>query len=122
METDKANATAAAAARMLEALRVYRGQVEQLFRAGWDSDRYRAASALFLQMQEDVGRLPLVHVPWLQVLISRFEFSHLLWETRHAGAAPEQLADCRAKHLEAVANLHESCVAVYGKSGPPAGG
>lgn len=115
MDKDKVNATAAAAARLLAALDVYRGEVEQLVRAGWDTESYRAAADLFLQMQEEAARLPLVHVPWLQVLISRFEFSHLLWESRQAGATFERLATCHQKHLAAVEHLHASCVEAYGR-------
>ena len=108
MDTDKPNAPAAAP-RLLDALHTYRGVVERLVRAGWDADGYKAAADLFLQMQELAVQLPAIHPVWLEVLISRFEFTHRLWECRHAPDAAQALAASVAAHLGALERLVALC-------------
>ena len=108
MDIDKPNASPAAH-RLLAALHTYRGVVERLVRSGWDADAYKAAADLFLQMQELAVQLPAIHPAWLEVLISRFEFTHKLWESRHAAEGAEVLAACLAAHLGSLERLRVRC-------------
>jgi hypothetical protein len=101
------------AGQMLGALEAYRRVAERMARQGWEIDDYRAAAALFAQMRGHTGRLPKVGVAWIGFLITRFEFAQALWDQRQQPDPEAALADCYARHADAVAQLEASCMKAY---------
>ena len=112
MDNDEPNEPASAARRMLAALTAYRHHVDRL-QHGWENESYKEATDLFAQIRGHAALLPEVHLAWLQVLVSRFEFAQAVWELRTNPAARELVAHCHAKHAEAIVLLHERCLDAY---------
>jgi len=115
LEIDKRGDARAAAARLALAVHAYRGAIEAFVQLEWDPERYRTAADLFAHVEADAARLPAVQLEWLEVLISRFEFTHAWWEARLATKDTERLSIHQGRHLGALERLLAGC-AKYGRN------
>lgn len=109
MESDHRRDAQEAAARLASAVHTYRRFVEGLAHLEWDPQRYKVAADLFAYMEAEAKRLPAVRLQWLEVLISRFEFTHAWWEARHASKGMDCLAARKGRHLGALERLLSGC-------------
>lgn len=100
-----------AARRLTQALRTYRGILRRLLDEGWNAAGYTASAELYLCMQEDARHLPQLRTHWLDFLITRFEFTHALWDLRSEPRATRRLVDCHGQHAAALEKLLAQCEA-----------
>ena len=97
------------AAQALGLLARYEQAVDALLANGRDPDLYCEASALFDTLQLHASDLAGVRVAWVEVLISRFEFTQALWQVQATGAEAGRLRSLGLAHLCAIARFrHES--------------
>lgn len=105
---DREKPHASHSAGLLAALHRYEQLLQQLVPAGWDTGLYTESSLVFDEMSIHVRPLARLRVCWMEVLISRYELTHALWDTRTHGT-PNEVAAMGTKHLLAVERLRQLC-------------
>ena len=103
----------AIAFHVLAALEEYEEHVTTLVTCGWDADVYMKASDQFADLQLHCASLPKVQVPWVAVLISRFEFVAALWDSRAAVRGQPRLRALHEQHCASISELRQRCMREY---------
>lgn len=98
---------------LLALLAAYEQEVRRL-RAGWDAEAFSQASRQFGPIRDACMRLPALHAEWVEVLISRFEFTDVLWQ-QHAHQGGARLHEAHERHAAALRKLRLAC---EGRRGP----
>jgi hypothetical protein len=93
------------ALRFLAALDLYEAHVTLLVEQGWDPVAYLQASSAFEQLRALAARLPDLRVPWVDVLVTRFEVAAILLDLKHTPRPDALLAESDANHRQAIAAL-----------------
>ena len=86
----------------------------RLLRGGWDAEAYGRAWQQFGQLRDLALRLHLLQGEWVAVLISRFEFTDLLWKRRGEAGVGERLHEVHEVHVAALRKLRQACEKAYG--------
>lgn len=95
------------ATQALGLLARYEQAVDALLANGRDPALYSEASALFDTLQLHASDLAGVRASWVEVLISRFEFTQALWQTQATGAEAGRLRSVGLTHLAAIASFRQ---------------
>lgn len=103
--------TRRSAGELLAVLPAYEREVRRL-RAGWDAEAFSLASLHFSRLRELSMPLAAIHAEWVEVLISRFEFTHALWQ-QHAQQGGAQLHEVHERHAAALRKLQLACSGRY---------
>lgn len=96
---------AAIASQLAGALDAYEAEVASMAARPEDLDAYRQVSERMDQMRLYAGALPELSVPWAELLIRHFEFTHGVWQLQQQKIRPEALDALRAQHHEAVLSV-----------------
>ena len=105
------------ATRALQVLADYERAASALLAEGPASQAYRQGSRLFEDLQGLASDLPHARVAWVEVLISRFEFTHALWTAGSEHAARDSARALGLVHLAALARFREKCRIAYLSAG-----
>lgn len=100
---------AAIATQLAADLVSYREGLRQLLQRHWDPELYRALSEQFDRMQMLAAALPRLSVAWTEVLISRAELMHALWNLRTPTRINGRVEALHAQHGQRVDELLASC-------------
>jgi hypothetical protein len=100
--------------RTLRLLAQYETATSALLARGLDTASYSEALKLFNDLQTQAAQLPQAQVAWIELMISRFEFTQALWTNDGRAAESDKLRTLGAAHLAAVARFSKACRAFYG--------
>lgn len=109
MSAPQASALSAIAFQLAAALDAYEQDLALLVRTPSDLDVYERVGSHMDQMRMYAAALPPLAVPWVEVMIRHFEFTHGLWRWQQDAAAAD-LRQLHAQLLEAIRALSRRCV------------
>jgi hypothetical protein len=107
----------AIALQLLAALDRYAGDLEPLFRRGYDPELYASLSEQFDAMRLLVISLPPLSFSWVMLLITRAELTHALFKAQQDASQAASLAQHHAAHKGAIGELRGSCERLAGRTG-----
>lgn len=99
----------AIASQLARELASYRDGLQALLHGSWDPERYRSLSEQFDRMQMLVGAFPRWSLPWTELLISRAELMHALWNLRTPARVDGRVQALHALHGMRVDELLDCC-------------
>lgn len=83
--------------------------LHQLLERQWEPELYRALAEQFDRMQMLVAALPPLAVTWTELLISRAELTHALWNLRAPTRINGRVEALHARHQAVAGELLELC-------------
>ncbi len=98
---------------VLQLLASYESRVRELLTVGMEPALYADAATLFDSLRFQVAALPEGRFAWIEVLISRFEFTGALWDAHGGEDQARQLHERAGKHLRALERFRAECQAAY---------
>lgn len=107
------DATAFQLAALLEQ---YEQDVEQLTSTWLDAALYERVCRELGDMRLLCAGLPLLSVPWVNLLISHAELMHCLWRGAPGGGASSPAERCKERHLVAIHTLREKCLGHFSRT------
>jgi hypothetical protein len=96
---------AAIASQLAGALDAYESEVASMAARPEDLGAYRQVSERMDQMRLYAGALPELSVPWAELLIRHFEFTHGVWQLQQQKIKADALEALRAQHHAAVVSV-----------------
>jgi DNA-binding GntR family transcriptional regulator len=99
----------AIAEQLAAELLAYREGLRQLLHRQWDPELYRELSERFDRMQMQASALPRLSMTWTEVLISRAELMHALWNLRTPTRINGRVQALHAQHEQLVDELLAKC-------------
>lgn len=99
---------AAIASELARELAAYRSALQQLL-TGWDTDLYRELCERFDRMEMLANALPRLSAGFTELLITRVELLHGLWELRPPAPLTARVAVLHERHEEVIAELLRKC-------------
>lgn len=98
----------ATALRLVALLEQYRQDIEDLKSTWLDAEHYARVSRGLEEMRVLCAGLPMLSVPWMQLMISNAELVNCLW-TASASGEVAGVQRCKAEHLVAIHALRDTC-------------
>jgi len=102
MSVSHGAALTAIASQLVAALDVYEEEISCMAARPQDLEAYRRVSGRMDQMRLYAGTLPQLSVPWVELLIRHFEFTHGIWQLQQNRIALEELHPLREQHRQSV--------------------
>ena len=99
----------AIAMQLAAELHAYREGLRRLLQRQWDPEAYRRLSERFDHIQMQAEALPALSVVWTEVLISRAELMHALWNLRAPTRINGRVEALHARHEQRVDELLARC-------------
>lgn len=109
MSASQHQALGAVAFQLAATLETYEEDIVAVLASPGDAERYRRASAHIDEMRMYAAALPLVSVPWVEVMIRHFELTHGLWRAQHAPESVD-MERLHAQLRESVQRLSQKCM------------
>lgn len=94
--------------QLLARLDRYEQAMERLADSRWNAENHRAATACFEEMKSFAASIPRLSVPWVELLISRFELTaHKSFLDHQRCGDDTKLRDLKERHSAAVQALRD---------------
>jgi hypothetical protein len=100
----------AIASQLAGELAEYEAGMHRLLEEHWDPELYRQLSDQFDLMQLQAQGLPRIAVSWTELLISRAELTHALWEERIPARVNGRVVALHAQHTMLVREVLRKCL------------
>ena len=110
MSVSQAPALSAIAFQLAAALDAYEIEVAEMLRAPEDLDLYQRVSRRMDEMRRYAAALPILSVPWVEVLICHFELTHCLWRAQQNRGVDDNREVLHARLRHACERLSALCV------------
>lgn len=105
----------AIAEQLVEMLAAYRAGMDALVAGRCDPLQCEHLGDQFDDMRKLAAALPRVQVTWVELLISRFEFTEALRHGRRPGQVTVRLVELHARHRGLVDELSRKCLQYYAR-------
>lgn len=100
---------AAIATQLATELGEYDEKLRELLQRRWDPDLYRELSDLFDRMQMQAQLLPGLSTSWTELLISRVELTHALWNLSAPSRINGRVVAYHAQHRVLIEEVRRKC-------------
>jgi len=100
----------AVARELADDLARYAAGLDQLVERRWEPELYRELSDLFDRMQMHAQALPQVVGAWSELLVSRVELTHALWQPRAPSRTHGSVIAVHAQHQQLIQALRGICL------------